>query len=538
MKLDRWLLIAFLIFCTGFAFAQSTVRIGWAGSPDSLVPGKGILTEAYTIYELVYDTMFDLQFDGSFKPELAESWEVSDDGLIWTFKIRSGVKWHDGEPLTANDIAFTFNLYKSDENFAYLQSNTNYFESITALDDQTLEIKLTELIPNVEAQMVAMYVLPEHIFKDSPVEFENTEMIGSGPFKMVEYKQGEFVRLGKNADYWTDPPKVDGLIFQTFGSQDVLVQAIKTGQVDMITEMPATAVVGLRNDANVEIVTGPPLSPYAADIIMNQMTSERCPKDDGGVCTGHPALLDKTVRQALAQATDKLQLIDVLLLGLGTPGLTLAPDSFVPWFNPNLTDYELDIEAANKLLDDAGYKDADGDGIREMPDGSKPLNFRLNWPSDSVNAPRLAELLGEMWGQVGVGLEPQALDPDALTAICCPAYDYDIMLWGWYFDTDPTYMLGVMTTKEIPTGINETGYSSPAYDDLYKQQATALDPEKRKEIVWQMQQLALEDMVYIIPYYEDAVQAFRKDRFTGWVTDQGKIQLEDPSSLTVIEPVQ
>jgi peptide/nickel transport system substrate-binding protein len=535
MKLDRWCLIAFLIFVS-VTFAQGTVRIGWAGSPDSLVPGKGILTEAYAIYELVYDTLFDLQFDGSFKPELAESWEVSEDGKVWTFKIRQGVMWHDGQPLTANDIAFTYNLYKSDENFAYLNSNTTYFESVEATDDATLVITLTEPIPNLEFQTIAMYVLPEHIFKDAPVEFENTEMIGSGAFKMAEYKQGEFVRLAKNADYWTEPPKVDEVIFQTFGSQDVLVQAIKTGQVDMITEMPATAVVGLRNDANVQVVNGPPLAPYAADIIFNQMSAERCPDD--GVCSGHPALLDKNVRLAMAHATDKQQLIDVLLLGLGTPGFTLIPDSFGDWFNASLTDYALDIEAANKILDDAGYADSDGNGVREMPGGGQPLEFRLNWPSDSINAPRMAEMLGQMWGEIGIAVQPQALDPDALTAICCPAFDYDIMLWGWAFDPDPGYPLSIMTTQEIPTGINETGYSNPTYDDLYAQQATALDREQRKELVWQMQQLVFDDVVYIIPYYEEQVQAFRKDRFTGWITDQSRLALEDPSSLTVIEPVQ
>jgi peptide/nickel transport system substrate-binding protein len=235
----RWLLIAFLLLST--ALAQSTVRIGWAGSPDSLVPGKAILSEAYSIFELVYDTMFDLQFDGSFKPELAESYSGSEDGKVWTFKIRSGITWHDGQPLTANDIAFSYNLYKTDENFSYLNSYTTYFESVEATDDQTLVVTLSEAIPNIEAQLIAMFVIPEHIFKDAAVEFENTEMIGTGSFKILEYKQGEFVRLGKNADYWTDPAKVDEVIFQTFGSQDILVQAIKTGQVDMITEMPSTA---------------------------------------------------------------------------------------------------------------------------------------------------------------------------------------------------------------------------------------------------------------------------------------------------------
>ncbi|MGL4610025.1 MAG: ABC transporter substrate-binding protein [Trueperaceae bacterium] len=537
MRLDRWSLIAFLIVGS-LTLAQSTVKIGWAGSPDSLVPGKGTLIEAFTIYELVYDTLFDLQVDDTFKSELVESFEVSEDGKTWTFKIRQGVTWHDGEPLTASDIAFSYNLYKSDDNFSYQATYTTYFEMIEATDDTTLVITLTAPIPNMEAQTVTLYILPEHIFKNAPVEFENTEMIGSGPFKMVEYKQGEFVRLAKNEAYWTDAPKVDEVIFQTFGSQDVLVQAIKTGQVDMVVEMPLTAVLALRNDPNVEVVSGPPLSPYSVTVIMNQMTPERCPTDEGGICKGHPALLDKTVRTALAHATDKQQLIDVVLLGLGTPGVTLIADSSGEWFNSSITDYAFDVATANKLLDDAGYNDTDGDGVREMPEGGQPLTFRFNWPSDSVNAPRTSEMLAEMWRQIGVELQLQALDPDALTSVCCPAYDYDIMLWGWSADADPSYLLSVMTGAEIPTGLNETGYFSETYDALFDQQATTLDLEERKNLVWQMQQHVFDDMVYIIPYYEQAVQAFRKDRFQGWVTDQGKLQLEDPSSLTVIEPVQ
>jgi peptide/nickel transport system substrate-binding protein len=528
------LLIAYLTL--GLSLAQSTVRIGWSGSPDSLVPGKAILSEAYSIFELVYDTMFDLQFDGSFKPELAESYSASEDGKVWTFNIRSGITWHDGQPLTANDIAFSYNLYKNDEDFSYLNSYTTYFESIEATDDQTLVITLSEAIPNIEAQLIAMYVVPEHIFKDAAVEYENTDMIGSGSFKMLEYKQGEFVRLAKNADYWAGAAKVDEVIFQTFGSQDILVQAIKTGQVDMITEMPSTAIVGLRNDPNVELVIGAPLSPYVSDIILNQMEKDRCPED--GVCSGHPALLDRNVRLALAHATDKQNIIDVVLLGLGVPGTTLLPDGLGSWYNSSITDYTYDIEAANKILDDAGYKDTDSDGVREMPDGSQPLNFRVSWPSDSVEAPRTAELLSDMWSQIGVSLQLTALDPDALTAVCCPAFDYDIILWGWYSDPDPNYMLSVMSTQEIPTGLSETGYSNPEFDALFAEQATTLDAEKRKEIVWQMQQIVFDDVVYVIPYYGQEVQAFRKDRFTGWVIDQGKIALDDPSSLNVIEPVQ
>lgn len=228
----------------------------------------------------------------------------------------------------------------------------------------------------------------------------------------------------------------------------------------------------------------------------------------------------------------------MILLGLGTPGTALLPDGLGVWYNTNIKDYEYDIAKANQMLDDAGYADTDSDGVREMPDGSNPLTFRINWPSDSIDAPRMAELLSEMWGQVGVKLEAQALDPDALTSICCPAFDFDIILWGWGSDPDPNLLLSVMTTDEIPTGSSETGYSNPEYDELFKQQATELDPEKRRELVWQMQQIVHDDVVYIIPYYAQEVQAYRADRFTGWILDKPKVALEDVSSLAVVEPVR
>jgi len=524
--------------------AESTepavVRIGWAGSPDTLNPGIAILSEAYIIFELVYDSMYELNLDGSFTLNLAESVEVSDDGLVYTYKIRDGIKWHDGKPLTAEDVAFTYNLYKDTPEYPYMNGYyTTYFESIEVTENNEVVLTLNEAIPNIESQLVFLYILPKHIWESvDKLEYENFEMIGSGPFKMTEYVQSEFIRLTANKEHFATPPKVDEAIFQTFENQDALVQAIKTGQLDMITEMPNTAVVALKSAENVEVVVGSPLGPGVTDIIFNQLGEENCPKDEGGICTGHPALRDRNVRLALSHATDKQKLIDVILLGLGTPGLTLIPDGTGVWYNNTLKDFEFDVAKANQILDDAGYKDTDNDGVREMPDGSRPLNFRMNWPSDSLVAPRMAEMLSEMWGQVGVTLEMQVIDPDALTALCCPAFDFDIMIWGWVSDPDPSSLLYVYTTEAIPYGSSETGYSNPAYDELYSKQQVTLDFEARKDIVWEMQKIVFDDVVYIIPFYEKNTQAFRTDRFTGWITDQAKVELADVTSLVVIEPVK
>ena len=250
---------------------EAIVRIGWAGSPDTLNPGTAVLSEAYTLFELVYDSMYQLQPDGTYTLELADSVDVSDDGTVWTFHIRDGITFHDGEPLTAADIAYSYNLYKNTEDFPFLPVYTEFFDTIEAPDDSTVVITLTEAIPNMESQLIFLYVVPEHIWGDKEgaalSEFENEAMIGSGPFKMKEYKQNEFVQLEAVKDHYLNPPKIDGAIFQTFENQDALVQAVRTGQVDMITEMPNTAFASLAMPKTSPLSAGhhsPPASPTSS----------------------------------------------------------------------------------------------------------------------------------------------------------------------------------------------------------------------------------------------------------------------------------
>lgn len=540
------LLCALLGACTAAPTPQAlaVARVGYGGSPDTVNPGTAVLTEAYTMFALVYDAMYTYNFDGTYSLSLAESVDRSADGLTYTYKIRSGIKFHDGQPLTARDVAFTYNLNKAHAEYPYMNPYTSYMESITAPDDTTVVIRLNTAIPNIESQLVFQYVLPAHVWQvhadgAAAVEFENEAMIGSGPFKLLEYKQGEFVRLGANKQHFSRPPKVDEVIFQTFANPDALVQAISTGQVDMITELPNTAAEKLGQTLNVKVVSAAPFAPAVSDIIINQATSASCPSESA--CTGNVALQDRQVRLALAHATNKQQLIDVVLLGKGTPGLTLIPNGLGMWFNDSLKDYEYDPAKANKILDDAGYTIYNEEircAVLDCPSGSPIMNFRMYWPSDSVDAPRMAELLAGMWKEIGVGLQPQAIDPDALTSLCCPAFDFDIMLWGWGSDPDPNLLLNVMRTESISTGSSETGYSNARYDALYDQQVVELDLQKRKDLVWEMQRQVHEDVVYIIPYYDMQVQALRTDRFSGWILDQPKLDLSDVSSLVNITPVK
>ena len=521
-----------------------TVRIGTAGYPDSLNPGNGLLSEAYALYELVFDTPIAVNSSGEYVPELATEWSASDDGLTWTMTIVDGATFHDGEPLTAEDVAFSIQLYKDTEDFPFLPSYATIFETIEATDATTVTLTTADPLGNFEANMAFIYVLPKHIWEAEAdaVAFENAEMIGSGAFKLVEAVQNESVELAANTEYWATPPNIDGVIFQKFDNADARITALTTGDIDAINEFPATAVSALQNTENVEVhIADIAAGGSLRDIIFNIVADEDCPAEDG-VCSGHPALKDLAVRQALAHATDKQQIIDVATLGTAAPGLSMVPPGLGDYFGSDIEDYAFDVDAANALLDDAGYEDSDGNGVREcLADQdceTGDLTFRFNYADDIDTAPREAELLQGMWEQIGVAIEIQGLDADTLTSVCCPAFDYDIMLWGWGSDPDPQFLLGVALCSEIDTGFSETGYCDPEFDALYDQQAVELDHAARVDQIHQMQQMLMDHVPYIIPYYQQEIEAWRTDTFTGWLADDPTLGLEDPSSLNALRPAE
>jgi len=523
---------------TGRAAASRVVRLGWAGSPDSLNPGVGILAESYTIFSLVYDALFQLELDNSFSLCLAESAERSADGRTWTFRVRRGSVWHDGTPVTAGDVRFSLEMYRDHAEFPFAHGYTTEFESLEAPDDRTVVLHLRHAIPNLESQLVFLYIVPEHIWapwKDHPADFANREMVGSGPFRLVSWRPNEYLRLAANRAHPVTPPRVDEVLFVTYGSLDALAQAVRTGEVDAITEMPATAVPALRRVDGIHVVSGAPLTPRVADIKMNQHDPATCPP--GGVCSGHPALRDLHVRRALARATPKREMLDVVLLGLGAPGLTLVADGLRTWFASDLADYPYDLAAAAAELESAGYRDRDGDGVREMPDGSRSLVFRLIFASDSPTAPRATELLVRSWAKIGVRAERRSVDPNVLAAARAPAFDYDVIFWGWDSDPDPSFLLSIMASEKLSEDSNDTGWSDAEYDDLFRRQAVALELDERRRLIHRMQEIALRDVVYIVPYYLHTAEAFRDDRFRGWKTDGPGLMLEDRSTLAVLEPL-
>ena len=525
-----------------------TLRVGIGGSAGSLNPGLGELSEDYELYELVYDTPISVTPDGEYVPELATEWSVADDSVTWTITIRDDASFHDGTPLTAEDVKFSLEMYRDNE-FIYQSSYPDVFETITVEDPTHLTIETTEPVGNFEYRMVFMYVLPKHIWEnEDPTGFENADMIGSGPFMLSDFVLGQSAELAAFEDYYKGRPVVDRVIFQTIENPDARVAALGNGEIDLLGEFQATAIPSLRETENVQVcVTDIAAGGDLTDIIFNVVPDDMCPTDDPettdvdetGVCTGHPAIKDVAVRRALATATDKQELIAIGAGGLATPGIGLVPVGLGDFYASELTDYVFDSDAAAQMLEDAGYADEDGDGIRECKadQDCDDLTFRLNYPNDSDTAAREAEVLAGQWEQAGVQLEVQGLEPDTLTSVCCPAFDFDVIMWGWGSDPDPQFLLGVLICDEIRYGLSESGYCNPEYDELYAQQAVETDPQARIDIIHEMQRIALEDVPYIIPYYAASYVAWRTDTFTGWSFDDPSLGQTDPEVLRVIAPI-
>ena len=537
-----FIVIAILLSACGRGLGGAPyVKVGWTGEPDTLNPGMATLEESFTIFNLIYDTLYELNLDGTYRLSLAESVDVSENGKVWTFKLRDGVKFSDGKPLTAQDVVFSINLYSNTKEFVFMPGYTTYFESVKAPSKNQVVITLKQAIPNMESQLYGLYVLPQHIWKniEDPTnpDIPLSQTVGSGPFKLVDYVPGQYIRLQSRNDHYLYSPKIGGVEYRIYPDVTSMIQALSSKEIDLISELPVNAVPALDGVNGVQVIAGPPIAPYVSDIILNQINPNQCPVDAGGLCTGHPALRDHNVRLALAHALDKQKLIDETVLGLADPGLTLIPKGLGSFYNSSITDYEYNVGKANQILDVAGYLDTNGNSVREMPDGSRELSFRLEWPNDLTYARSEAELLKVMWAQIGIDVKMREVDSDELARLCCPSFDYDILIWNWGSDPDPNFLLSVMLTDEIPSGYNETGYSNPEYDRLYGQQATELDDEERRSIIWQMQNIVHNDIVYIIPFYQKAVQAYRTDTFHGWLIDSGNLDLDDRSSFGVIEPI-
>lgn len=499
---------------------DTSFTVGILQDIDSLNPFVGIVAEAYEMWGLMYDQLLGYgQKDFTPVAGLAESWKESADKKSWTYKIRSGVKWSDGQPLTAKDAAYTFNRILKGE---FEQTNYgNYVANITsaeAPDDTTLVLHVRE--PSPTMLRLAVPILPEHVWKDVDAKkvatFDNeTNAVGSGPFVFAERKTGQFLRFTANKNYWAGAPKVDEVTFRIFSNEDAAVQALRKGEIDFLDGLSNNPFKSLAGAKGIKAVAAKYSGFDELAFNVGAATDTGAPIGDG-----HPALKDKQVRLAIAHAIDQKVLVDRVLGGLGSVGSTVIPPLYAnQHYDPAGATYPFDLAKANEILDTAGYAKG-SDGVRTMPGGGRKLSFRLLGRTESQTSQQSVQFIQGWLKDIGIETKVSIVEENRLTEIIGDG-DFDMFEWGWVVEPDPDYQLSTFTCgqrstkdgKTLSAGLSDSFYCNSAFDALYDQQKVTTDLAARDEIVKQAQKMLYDDVPYVVTFYYDELQAYRSDRF-------------------------
>jgi len=446
-------------------------------------------------------------------PKLVQSYEVSEDGKTWTLHLVENATWHDGVPVTAEDVAFKVDYLHKTPGWGGFNRN---FDEIEVIDDYT--IRWVHDIPMATAYTPGWWiwdpVIPKHIFepyKDDILSFENKESIGSGPFKLKEFKLDQYMWLEVNEDYWDGRPYVDEVVFRNYGTEETLLMALQSGEIDVFDGggIPPFAIedVQANPDINVEMVPGLTETYLAFNL-----------HTDG-------PLQDKAVRHAIAYGIDRDRLIDMAWVGYAERiDSWCYPES--PMHHPDLPQYEYNPDKANEILDGAGYLDTDGDGIRNDPTTGKNLVFGLATSSAGTTYVKACTLINEMLPAIGIKTEFSAMDPDTfLDYLYNPMSDkLEIMMYGE--DPSPDPWSDWVWREDVGWDAggdywNPTYWSNPRFNQLYIDNATAKDLEIKKEILYEMQEIMAEELVRIFIARGEIISAYRTDKFEGWVNEIG-----------------
>jgi len=511
------------------------LRVGSLQPVDNLNPFAGVTVAAYEMFHLNYDMLTGYAPDGSVRPEIADSWETSADGLTWTFKIHPGMKWQDGEPLTASDVAFTFNYIIDNQLSAYTSSTLN-IKNAEAVNDSTVVFHLKK--PKSTMLRLWIPIVPEHIWSKIPGSKAATynskpPVIGSGPFQVIQDKKGSYVRFAANKDYWKGAPKVDEAILEFYTNQDTMAMDLKSGAIDVAVELPVVQFNAIKNAPGIKGMAA--VKRYFVELAMNVYQNDNS--------QGNPVLRDLKFRQAISWAVDKQKIVDTAFGGYAQVGQSIiGPFTDGAWTPPPEETFGYDMAKAAQLLDAAGYTDSNGDGIREDKKG-KPIELRLWTRSASPEQQRAGKLIAGSFESIGLKIVLTVLDDGSVNngiyAYKGNTYapDYDMFVWGWGGTADPGYQLGSFITSQIEFW-NDACWSNAEYDRLYEQQDAEMDWPTRQQQVQRMQQIFYDDAPYVVLYYPTALIAYNSDKWEGWVPypgENGMVVLQNDNIDTYVQ---
>jgi peptide/nickel transport system substrate-binding protein len=428
-----------------------------------------------------YSALTHMDTDGKITPDLATSWEISPDGMTYTFHLHSNVEWHDGHPFSAEDVAFSIGQVNSKLH--------PYRGAMSAIDKVEAPDKDTVVLRLKHPQVSLIYslgnfsgaILPKHIWegKDVATDPHNRQPIGTGPYKFVEYVAGDHILYRKNEKYFLPgKPVFDELMFRIIPDPGARVSALQKGEVDMIysSAVPPPEVPRIKRFKNIELRFGKiQTSGYQAIINMRK-----------------PPFNDRKVRQALAHAIDRGFIRSNVFPGLSDNMVGPVPPTS-PLYNKNLVDYALDPAKANALLDEAGFpKKADGNRFE----------LRFLFSAQDLPAAKISDIMSRNLAAVGIKVIPRPLDRGAWIQASFTNPDFDLTTGSYSLGPDPD--IGIerfYNSNNVKNliGANNSAYVNPELDKLFDEQRVQVDFDKRKAIYDKIQEIVWNDLP-ILPF--------------------------------------
>jgi peptide/nickel transport system substrate-binding protein len=505
--------------------SQTTLTVNADTQMTTFNPFLSYYDGELNVLGAIYPTLTMLDDQGKPVPYLADSWTTSADQLTWTFKIHAGLKWSDGQPLTAKDAAWTFNLIM--HNATAATSNGSLvanFASVTATDDTTLVIKTKQPQANMlylSVPVSGIPIVPEHVWKSHVAGLKNYRnmnfpVVGYGPFVLTGFKTNQYAQMTANKSFFLGAPGYDKVVTNYYSNSDAAAAALTSGQLQQISGLTPAQYKAMSSKQNV--LTYQTQSSGWTAVEINSGAQTRTGKPIG---TGNPILKDIRVRQAIALGINRDELVRKVLDGYGVSGAGYLPPGYPQFFWKPSTSEALNYDPtrAKQLLDQAGYK-MGSNGVRVAPDG-KPLVFRLGIHSDDATDAALAPYLKEWMTAIGVKLEVNAMSFDQLNQNLAKG-DWDMLMDGWSTGPDPTYLLSIQTCGTLPedngsNGNTDAFFCNHKYDQLYGQQQTQFDPTQRAATIAAMQKILYANNADLILFYKNGLSAQRTDLVSGYL---------------------
>jgi peptide/nickel transport system substrate-binding protein len=439
-----------------------------------------------------YDTLFVEGLDYEMHPKLATDWRVSPDRMVWTVSLVHNATFSDNTPLTAEDVKYSFDLAQMSE-----------IDHMEIVDDYTIKFYFSA--PYVEDYVLrsifANYygkVLPEHIWAkvDDPYSFRNKEAIGSGPWILDTWVEGQYIKLRANPNYWGGRPKLDFVLVDFIKSMDTQVMSLESGDTDMIYVDPSF-VATLIGVPNIDVTV-----------------TDQLRRDFVGFNLKRYPMNVQEFRRALAYAIDMDTLVHDVLYGFAAPGSQGWCSPATPTFyNPSITKYQYDPTQANQILDNLGWSKGT-DGIRSTSNGTR-LEFDVLTSSETPTAVRVGEFISDQFAKIGVKLNVVTMTTKTVISRLFSG-QYSLALFGWFsISIEPTVD---MRWHFLPGAFfNVYGYDSPEFNKLFDEYKVAPSFAEYRDKIFQMQKVLSDDLPILIYSFPKSVSAYRTDKFEGWV---------------------